>query len=58
MKIIICFKNGKELVITCEEFELEKDIQGNPKGYHIKGIKDNKPLYINFDEIIYISRKV
>ena len=58
MEITICFKNGEKLVITCEEFGIEKDIAGNPETFHIKGIEDNKPLYIDYNEIIYISRKL
>lgn len=58
MEITICFKNGEKLVITCEEFELNKDITGNPCGCTIKDIKDNKPLYVDYKEILYITRKI
>lgn len=58
MEITICFKNGKKLVITCEEFGIEKDITGKLQAFQIKGIEDNKPLYIDYNEIIYISRKL
>ena len=56
MRIIIAFKNGFTLPVTCEEFVLERTIVGIPYGYEIKGITDNRPLYINFDDVICVYR--
>lgn len=58
MTITIMFKSGNRLRIKCKTFELEKDIFGNPTGYCIEGISENKPMYINFAEVDYISRLV
>lgn len=59
MKIEIVFKNGSKLVITCEEFNITTNrLTGKAESYDIKGIKDNKPLFIDFDEILYITRKL
>lgn len=56
MKIVICFRNGFNLTVTCEEFTLTKNALDVYTGYEIKGIKDNKPLYINWSDIICIYR--
>ena len=58
MKIIIVFKNGFSLVVTCESFSIDKDSLGSITGYSIKGIKDRKPLYIEFEDVICIYRDV
>lgn len=56
MKIIICFKSGSQLVITCEEFTLKQNGLGEYTGYEISGIKDNKPLYIDWRDVSHIYR--
>lgn len=56
MKITIVFKNGYSLSMTCESFAIEKDVFGQITGYKIKGIKDRKPMYINFDDVICVYR--
>lgn len=59
MKIEIVFKNGSKLEITCEEFNIiTNNLTGKVQSYDIKSIKDNKPLYLDFDEILYIVRKL
>ena len=57
MKIVIHYKNGFELPVECESFQIEVDICNNLNGYHIKGIKGNKPLYINTDDVLCIWRE-
>ena len=56
MKIVFCFKNGTQLVITCDEFSLTQNGLGEYVGYEIKGITDNKPLYVNWNDITCIYR--
>lgn len=56
MKIVFVFRNGFQLCVTCEKFTLEKTVFGTPDGYVIKGITDNKPLYINWDDVICVYR--
>lgn len=55
MKVIIVFKTGFQLSITCEEFSLIKSI-GTPIGYEAKGITDNKPIYFDLDDVLCIYR--
>lgn len=55
MVIIFSLKNGREIKITCESFKLNQNGFG-PTGYEIDGIKENKPLWINWNEIAAIYR--
>ena len=56
MKITIVFKNGYSFTITCESFVIERDGLGQITGYQIKGIKDCKPLYISFEDVLCVYR--
>lgn len=58
MKIIIVFRTGFQLPITCEEFTLEKDVLGNPIAYEIKNITDNKPIHFDFKDVLCVYRVV
>ena len=55
MKIIIVFKNGFQLNITCEEFTIHSQF-GMPYGYEASGIKDNKLLHIDWNEVLCVYR--
>ena len=57
MTIVIVFKNGYELKTKCESLDIEKDkLTGRITDISYEGITENKPLDINFDEIICIYR--
>ena len=56
MRITIVFKNGYSFTITCKSFTLKKNAFEQLTGYEIKGIKDRKPMYINFEEVICVYR--
>ena len=57
--IIIRFKSGFELPITCEEFKFStSNITGEITNYSIKGIKDNKPLFFRAEDIECIWQKM
>lgn len=58
MKITIVFQNGYSLSVTCESFVIEKDCFGQITGYKIKGIKDRKPLYISFEDVLCVYRDI
>lgn len=58
MRITIVFKNGYALGVTCESFVIEKDVFGQITGYQIKGIKDLKPLYISFEDVLCVYRDI
>ena len=56
--IIIRFKSGFELSITCEKFKFStSNITGEITNYSIEGIEDNKPLFFRAEDIECIWQK-
>jgi hypothetical protein len=52
VRIIIRFKSGYELSITCDEFVIKTNrITGEIDSYDIKGIKDNKPIFFRSEDV-------
>ena len=59
MKIIVRFRSGFELPITCDEFSFSKNAYtGEIAEYDIKGIKDNKPIFFRSEDVECIYRGV
>ena len=59
MTITILFRNGKELSVKCDSVDIERyGMTGRVTNLHFKGIKENKIMDLDFDEIIAIYRKV
>lgn len=59
MTIVIVFKNGYELRTKCKSTEISRDnLTGRITNINYEGITENKPLDINFDEIICIYRVI
>ena len=59
MTIVIVFKNGYELRTKCKSIKTSRDnLTGRITNISYEGITENKPLDINFDEIICIYRVV
>ncbi len=59
MTITILFRNGKEVPVKCGSVDTERDMTtGRITNIKFKGIKENKLLDLDFDEIIAIYRKV
>ena len=56
MSITIVFKNGYSFSMTCDSFTIKQDCFGQLTGYEIKGIKDRKPLYISFEDVMCVYR--
>ena len=51
-KVIIRFKSGFMLPVTCEEFSIRRSAEtGEIESYNIEGIKDNKPLFFRPEDI-------
>lgn len=59
MKIIIGFRNEKELSIICDSFKTGiSPISGELVSYDIKGLKGKIiPHYININDISYIYKE-
>lgn len=59
MKIVIVFKNGHTFEMECESFSIERsNVTGMITNIEIEGIKDNKLLYVEHSEILYVYRKL
>lgn len=59
MTIVIVFKNGYELRTKCKNVEvIRSNLTGRITNISYQGIEENKPLDINFDEVLCIYRVV
>lgn len=59
MTIVIVFKNGYELRTKCKNVEATRNkLTGRIMSISYDDIKENKPLDINFDEVLCVYRVV
>lgn len=56
MTIRIVLKSGVVFDVKCTKFTLKRDGLGNIVGYDIKGITENKPIYLDFEQVAAIVR--
>ena len=57
MRIIVRFKSGFELPITCDSFGLTHHSATNEIiGYEAKGIKDNKLIFFRSEDVECVFR--
>lgn len=56
MSIRIILKSGVEFTVKCDKFTLNQNGFGQTTGYDIAGITENKPVYLDFDEVAAIIR--
>lgn len=56
MTIRVILNSGSEFSIKCDEFTLMKNGLGLVTGYSIEGITENKPVYLNFEQVAAIVR--
>lgn len=58
MSIRVILKSGTDFVIKCTEFTLNKNGLDAVKGYEINGITENKPIYVDWNEVAAIIRLI
>lgn len=59
MTIVIVFKNGYELKTKCTNADITKNsLTGQVTNIKYSGVTENKPLNVDFDEVICIYRIV
>jgi hypothetical protein len=59
MKIVIVFKNGHTVEMKCDSCDIKSsDLTGNITGIKCERVKDNQLLYVDFNEILCIYRKL
>lgn len=57
MRMIIRFKSGFELPITCDSFRItQHPMTDEITGYDIKGIRDNKLIFFRYTDVECIFR--
>lgn len=56
MSIRIILKSGTEFTIKCTSFTLGKNGLGQYTGYDIKGITENKPIYLDWEQVAAVVR--
>ena len=57
MSIQIILKSGAEFTVKCDSFTLKRNGLEQVTGYDIKGITENKPVYLDFEQVSAIVRK-
>lgn len=58
-KVIMRFKSGFELPITCDEFSIRTNtVTGEISSYDIKGITDNKLLFFRPEDVECIFQEM
>ena len=57
MSIQIILKSGAEFTVKCDSFTLKRNGLEQVTGYDIKGITENKPVYLDLVQVAAIVRK-
>ena len=59
MKIVIVFKNGYTVEMKCDSYNIERSaLTGEITGIECERVRDNQLLYMDFNEILCIYRKL
>lgn len=56
MTIRVILKSGVEFAVKCDKFTITKNGFGQATGYNIEGITENKPVYLNFEQVAAVVR--
>lgn len=56
MTIKVILKSGLEFAVRCDKFTIEKNLVGQITRYEVEGIAENKPVYLNLEEVAAIVR--
>ena len=56
MTIVIRFKSGFELRVKCREYKQERDQHGRLVDLKLTGVRENKPVYFNLDDVELVYR--
>lgn len=58
MSMRVILKSGVEFTVKCDKFTLERNGLEQVTGYNIGGITENKPVYLDFDEVRELINEV
>ena len=56
MTICFVFKGGYTLQTKCKKFSVSRNALGSITGYECEGITENKPIELNFAELLCVYR--
>ena len=56
MTVRIILKSGAEFSVKCDEFTITKNGLHQVTEYDIKGITENKPVYLDFEQVAAVVR--
>lgn len=56
MTMRVILKSGVEFAIKCDKFTLTRNGLQEVTGYNIEGITENKPVYLDFEQVAAIIR--
>ena len=56
MSIRIILKSGAEFTVKCDKFTLTRNGFQQVTGYNIEGIAENKPIYLDFEQVAAVVR--
>lgn len=56
MTIRVILKSGVEFAIKCDKFTISHNGFGEATGYNIEGITENKPVYLDFEQVAAVVR--
>ena len=56
MTVRVILKSGVEISIKCDKFTLTRNGFQQVTGYNIEGITENKPVYLDFEQVAAVVR--
>ena len=54
--IRIILKSGAEFSVKCDKFTITRNALNQVTGYDIKGITENKPVYLDWEQVAAVVR--
>ena len=57
MTVRVILKSGVEFSIKCDKFTLTRNGFQQVTGYNIEGITENKPVYLDFEQVAAVVRE-
>ena len=56
MTVRIILKCGAEFSVKCDKFAITRNRLDQVTGYKIEGITDNKPIYLDWEQVAAVVR--
>ena len=56
MTVCIILKSGAEFSVKCDKFTITRNGLDQLTGYDIKGITENKPIYLDLGQVAAVVR--